>query len=98
MFSNPAQIEAFARQILPIVGTLLAVFGMKSATANAIVDTLMAIVGPITVIVSAVWSLIANTKSSVIAKAAALPEVDKVKLTSDAPATLVESTPNNVTK
>ena len=95
---NAVQLEAFARQVLPIIGTLMAVLGMKSATANAIVDMLMTIIGPITVIVSAVWSLFANRSASVISKAAALPEVQSIKLEPSASANTVAVTPVNVNK
>lgn len=95
---NATQLEAFARQVLPILGTLLTVFGIKSATANAVIDMLMTVIGPVTIIGSAIWSLISNMKANVIAKAAALPEVQSIKLTPQAPAAIVNSTPDNVNK
>lgn len=95
---NSTQLEAFARQVLPILGTLMTVLGIKSATANAIIDLLMAIIGPLMTIASVVWMFISNTKSNIIAKAANLDEVKDIKLTPQAPNTLVASTPDNVTK
>lgn len=95
---NSVQLEAFIRQILPIVGTILTVLGIKSATANAIIDLLMSIIGPAMAIASVVWSFIANTKSNVIGKVANMDEVKGVTLTQQAPNSLVASTPDNVTK
>lgn len=95
---NPVQLEAFARQILPIVGTLLTVFGVKATTASAFIDLAMTIIGPVMVVGSAVWMFIANRESAVISKAAALPDVQSIKLEPSAPQKVVEATPNNVTK
>ena len=58
------------RQIGPILGTLLTVFGMKSATASAVVDLIMTIAGPIMVVGSAVWAYIANSRASIMTSAA----------------------------
>ena len=95
---NPVQLEAFARQVLPIVGTLLTVFGVKAATANALIDLMMSIVGPLMTVGSMVWMFIANRNSAVISKAASLPEVKSVTLEASAPQATLDATPSNVTK
>lgn len=95
---NAVQFEALARQILPIVGTLLTVLGIKSATANAIVDMLMAIAGPAMTIASVIWMFFANRSAALITKTATLPEVKSVTLEPTASAATVAATPSNVNK
>jgi hypothetical protein len=72
---NQDQIMGLLRQVLPIAGTLLTVFGVKSATANAIVDMIMTVAGPAALIWSAIWAFIANSRASVMASAAKPVEV-----------------------
>lgn len=95
---NPTMIEAFIRQVLPIVGTMLTIFGVKSATANALVDMIMTITGPAITIGSVVWMFIRNTTGGLISQAAALPEVQSIKLEPAAPTAIVQATPANVNK
>lgn len=95
---NPVQLEGLARQVLPILGTLLAVFGISAATANTIVNTLLAIIGPLMAIASVLWDLFANKTSAVISKTAALPEVKEITLEPTVPSSMVSATPDNVTK
>jgi hypothetical protein len=64
------QVMALARQLLPILGTLMTVLGFKSATAQATVDLILQIIGPIFVLGSVIWSFIANTRASIMASAA----------------------------
>ncbi len=64
------QLNGLLRQVLPILGTILAVFGMSSATANGIVNLLMSISGPLIAVGSAVWAFVANSRSSIMASAA----------------------------
>lgn len=64
------QIMGMLRQILPIVGTMLTVFGMSSATANSIVNLIMTGAGPALALISIVWAFIANSRSSIMASAA----------------------------
>ena len=64
------QIMALIRQIMPIVGTMLTVFGLSSATANSIVNLVMTGAGPTLTLASLIWSFIANTRASIMASAA----------------------------
>jgi len=89
---------AQVRQLLPILGTLMTVFGVSSATAQATVNMLMSIAGPITLIGSALWSYYSNSKASILTSAANMTEVKAVKLEDNAPSDLVANTPSNVTK
>ncbi len=40
------QVMALIRQFMPIIGTMLTVFGLSSATANSIVNLVMSGAGP----------------------------------------------------
>lgn len=94
------QLMGLLRQIGPILGTLLTVFGMKSATANALVDLIMTVAGPIMLIGSTIWAFIANSRASIMASASkpvapgvAAPEIVLPKAEAD----LAASLPANVT-
>jgi len=58
------------RQFMPIIGTMMTVFGLSSATANSFVNLVMSGAGPALTLFSLVWSFIANTRASIIASAA----------------------------
>ncbi len=64
------QIMALLRQVMPIVGTMLTVFGLSSATANNIVNLVMTGAGPTITLAGIIWSFIANTRASIMAAAA----------------------------
>ncbi len=64
------QIMALLRQVMPIVGTMLTVFGLSSATANSIVNLVMTGAGPTITLAGIIWSFIANTRASIMAAAA----------------------------
>jgi len=64
------QIMSMLRQFMPIIGTMLTVFGLSSATANAFVNLVMSGAGPALTLASLVWSFIANTRASIMASAA----------------------------
>lgn len=94
------QLMGLLRQLAPIFGTLLTVFGMKSAAANALVDTIMTIAGPIMLVGSTIWTYIANSRASIMKSAAqpvapgvAAPEIVLPKEERDLAAAL----PANVT-
>jgi len=55
---------------MPIVGTMLTVFGLSSATANNIVNLVMTGAGPTITLAGIIWSFIANTRASIMAAAA----------------------------
>lgn len=67
---NIDQLNGLLRQVLPIVGTLLTAMGVKSATANALVDLILTVAGPAMLIGSAIWAFIANSRRSIMAAAA----------------------------
>jgi len=61
---------ALLRQVMPIVGTMLTVFGLSSATANNIVNLVMTGAGPTITLAGIIWSFVANTRASIMAAAA----------------------------
>lgn len=63
------QILGLLRQILPVIGTVVTTLGITTPDKfGAISATILIIAGPIMIIISAIWSLITNTRSSMIAK------------------------------
>src|SRR6266446_4178895 len=64
------QIMSMLRQFMPIIGTMLTVFGLSSATANNLVNLVMSGVGPTLILFGLVRSFIANTRASIMASAA----------------------------
>ena len=64
------QVMALLRQVMPIVGTMLTVFGLSSATANNIVNLVMTGAGPTITLAGIIWSFVANTRASIMAAAA----------------------------
>ena len=90
---NATQIQS---TLTPIVGFIAGILAAKfawfdSATWTAI---LMGVVG----LGATVWGALATRNNAVIAQAAALPEVQSIKLEQSAPSSTVAATPNNVTK
>src|SRR6266404_5843761 len=69
------QIMALLRQVMPIVGTMLTVFGLSSATANNIVNLVMTGAGPTITLAGIIWSFIANTRASIMAAKPVAPGV-----------------------
>ncbi len=64
------QVMALIRQFMPIIGTVLTVFGLSSATANSIVNLVMSGAGPAMTLASLIWSFMANSRASIVASAA----------------------------
>jgi hypothetical protein len=94
------QVMGQLRIIIPALGTIVSAIGVSSGDVSKWVNIAMISVGPISYIVVAIWSLIANSRASIMA-AAAKPVVP------GAPApqivlplqekTLADALPSNVT-
>lgn len=88
------QIKGQIRQILPFFAGIAVAFGyLKADQVAALTDNISNILtaaGSIAVSVSVIWSAISKTKTSIIASAAALPEVSKVVVSTPA---LVDAMP-----
>lgn len=64
------QVMGQLRIIIPSLGTLVTAFGVTTAQADSWEKIALASVGPISYIVVAIWSLIANSRKSIMASAA----------------------------
>ena len=86
------QISSILRHILTFGGGFIVAKGWVDAEAMA------GIVGAILTIGGAVWGFFNKTSSSIVNQAAALPEVQSIKLEPSAPTAMVAATPANVSK
>jgi hypothetical protein len=66
------QVMGQLRIIIPALGTIITAFGISQAEAGSYVQIALASIGPLSYLVVAVWSLIANSRESIL-KAAAKP-------------------------
>ena len=63
------QVMGQLRVIIPALSTIVSAFGVSGATANKYVDLSLSLVGPISYLVVAIWSLIANSRASIMKSA-----------------------------
>lgn len=89
---NWEQISSILRHILTFGGGFIVAKGWIDT------ETMTGIVGAIITIGGAIWAMINKTPASIVAQAAALPEVQSIKLEPSAPSSLVSATPSNVSK
>jgi len=66
------------RQLLPVLGTIAMALGVSAATWNAWTNTILTVAGPIMVLASFIWSVLANSKYSIIQSASKMPEVSGI--------------------
>lgn len=64
------QVMGQLRVVIPALGTIVSAFGVSGATANQYVDLALSLVGPISYFIVAIWSLVANSRASIMASAA----------------------------
>lgn len=64
------QVMGQLRVIIPALGTIVSAIGVSSTQVNYWVGIAMAAVGPISYVAVAIWSLIANSRASIMASAA----------------------------
>jgi hypothetical protein len=77
------QMVAQLRVAIPAIGTIISAFGLSSSTQVAgFEQTALVMVGPISYLIVAIWSFIANSKSSIIKSAAGMIET-QVKPSAD---------------
>lgn len=75
------QFMGIVRQVLPIIGGLLTALGWLSPETVAQLSGVVAQgAGAVFVLVGLVWAYKANSKSSIIASATQMPEVNSAKL------------------
>lgn len=66
------QVMAQLRIIIPALGTIVTALGISSAQAGSWTQIGLGMVGPLSYFITAIWSLIANSRASIM-KAAAKP-------------------------
>lgn len=90
---NPTQLQTTLAPLVSILGGLLAakVPFFDAGGWGQILGGLLAFAGVI-------WAAIASRTTAIISTAANSPNVAKVTLTSSAPQSLLDATPNNVQK
>jgi len=93
------QVMGQLRIIIPAIGTIISAFGISSTAAGTYTAMAMTAVGPISYFVVAIWSLIANSRASIMASAAkpaapgvAAPQIILPKEEAD----LAQALPSNV--
>lgn len=64
------QVMGQLRVIIPALGTIVSAFGVSSTSVGHYEGMLLAAVGPISYLISAGWSLVANSRASIMASAA----------------------------
>lgn len=89
---NWEQISSILRHILTFGGGFVVAKGWVSETV------MTQIVGAIITIGGGIWAMVNKTSTSIINSAAALPDVQSIKLEPSATAATMAATPNNVTK
>lgn len=87
---NGEQIGSIIRAILSAVGGYFVGKGIIDAS------TMTAIVGALGTIGVAIWGILTKTPTALVASAAALPEVQSIKLEPSAPTAM--AAPSNVSK
>jgi hypothetical protein len=70
MVPSQDQVMGQLRVIIPPLGTIISAFGVSGATTNQYVDLAMSMVGPLSYLIVAIWSLVANSRSSIMLAAA----------------------------
>lgn len=64
------QVMGQLRVIIPAIGTVISAVGVSSTSVNYYVGIAMTAVGPIAYGITALWSLYANSRKSIMASAA----------------------------
>jgi hypothetical protein len=72
MSSVPSQdqIVAQIRLIIPPLGVIVSAFGVSSSSVNSYEQMILVAAGPIAYAITAIWSLYANSRASIMAAAA----------------------------
>ena len=94
------QIMGQLRIIIPAVGTIITAVGLaKPSAVGDTVAALLTAVGPIAYLITAIWSLVANSRASIMASAAkpAAPGMPAPQIVlPEAEAALAKQLPTNV--
>ena len=94
------QVMAQLRVIIPALGTIVSAVGVTNPAVGQYTQIALTAVGPISYVVVAIWSMIANTRQSIMTAAAkpVAPGVPAPQIVLPAQeATLAAALPANVT-
>jgi hypothetical protein len=89
---NWEQISSILRHVLTFGGGFIVAKGWVSETV------MLELVGAAITVGGAIWAMFNKTQASIVASAAAQPDVKSITLEPSAPSSLVQATPSNVTK
>lgn len=64
------QLAGQLRVIIPALGTIVSAFGVSTTQVNIYIQTALVLVGPISLLISGIWSYFANSRASIMASAA----------------------------
>lgn len=64
------QVMGQLRIIIPALGTIATAYGITTVQADTYTHLALTMIGPISYIVTAIWSLMANSRKSIMASAA----------------------------
>jgi hypothetical protein len=93
------QVTAQLRIIIPALGTIVTALGVSQAQAGSLTQIALASVGPIAYVITAIWSLVANSRASIMQAAAkpAAPGLEPPQIVLPAEeADLAKKLPGNV--
>lgn len=92
------QILALVRQMLPVLGGIAVTFGwLTTGQVETATAAILQIAGPLMIVGSSIWTLLKNTKASIVSTAAVTPGVQSIKLEPTvAGRELEQATPANV--
>lgn len=88
------QFVGLVRQLLPFLGGLLIALGVSQTDSSTLIAKVGEVVGPLATVVGVIWSLVANSKKSILKSASSIPEVTQIKVTDKE---LADALPANVT-
>jgi hypothetical protein len=64
------QVVAQIRLIIPALGIIVSAFGISSTSVDHYSQAILVAAGPIAYLITAIWSLYANSRASIMASAA----------------------------
>ena len=64
------QVMGQLRIIIPALGTIATAYGLTTVEANTYTQMALTLIGPISYVVVAIWSLVANSRASIMKSAA----------------------------
>ena len=70
MIPTQEQVMAQLRILIPCICTALTAFGISNTQAGSYAQIATAMIAPLSIIIVGIWSVVANTRKAIIAKAA----------------------------